>query len=72
MMHYGLVDKNNCATVLKEFYSIKVPYYGLIESCFIEVGFMEYFSKLETFSSCIEKYLQSLLLIDNTDICFEW
>lgn len=72
MMHYGLVDKNNCATVLKEFYNIKVPYYGLIESCFNEVGFMEYFSKLENFSRCIEKYLQSLLLIDDTNICFDW
>lgn len=57
MLHYDLVDKNSRPIILEEKRPKSKPLFGLIESCYNDIDFLEYFSKLYTFSQRLEKQL---------------
>lgn len=72
MMHYDLVDKNDCPVVLQEWYDPEKPLYGLVESCYGGMHFNQYYDKLYKLSKDIEKYLLSYFTIDQNDIRWDW
>jgi len=72
MMHYDLVDKNDCPVVLHEWYNLNKPLYGLVESCYDGMHFDQYYDKLFILSKELEEYLLSYFTIDQKNICWDW
>ncbi len=72
MMHYDLVDKNDCPVVLQERYDPNKPLYGLVESCYDGMQFDQYYDKLFILSQEIEEYLLTCFTINKKSICWDW
>lgn len=72
MMHYDLVDKNNCPVILPGCYDIDKPLYGLVESCYDGMDYIEFYYKIYELSQDIEKYLASFFSVEASKICWDW
>mgnify|MGYP001171407140 CR=1 FL=1 len=72
MMHYGLIDKNDCPIILQECYDSTKPLYGLVESCFNGMSFDQYYDELYGLSQRIEEQLLSYFNIDLKKIHWDW
>lgn len=72
MMHYGLIDKNDCPIILQKYFDSTKPLYGLVESCFNGMSFNQYYDELYKLSQRIEAYLLSYFTIDPKKIHWDW
>lgn len=72
MMHYDLVDKNDCPVIFQKWYDSEKPLYGLVESCYDGMHFNQYYNKLYKLSEELEKYLLSYFSIIRNDIHWDW
>ena len=72
MMHYDLIDKDDCPVVLREWYDPEKPLYGLVESCYGGMNFNQYYDRLYKVSQELEEYLLSYFTIKPNHICWDW
>lgn len=63
MMHYSLVYKDNPAIKI-EFFDEKVPFFGLVESCFLGEDIQSYNRKLFIYADKLERYIETNFTFD--------
>lgn len=64
MMHYDLIDKNGKFLIKDEYLNIKVPLFGLVESCFNGIKYDELKNKIVDRLNLLSTEIQKLLDLD--------
>lgn len=61
LMHSSFTDKNGTFLINKEYFDINKPFFGLIESCFNGISYVEFESELDSRLTNISKILHEWL-----------
>ncbi len=68
MMHYDLCDKNGKPTILEEKFDESIPFWGLVESCFLGKKWDSFFYELRNYIAELEEYLLTWFSVDKNKI----
>ena len=66
-MHYSL-DNHGTFAIKKEYYNVKKPFHGLVESCFDGLSYQEFFQKLSEYGKRLEVLISESFTVDETSL----